>query len=120
MEYALSPATVSSGILHHGSKAGAEIYKTAIAKLATPYSVDGEGLKTFINKLQDRSTTTGWNRIVTPQVNGHSIDLINHYGTIAMDNLKVQCETYIDTQYRDAQNSTVYFIGERGDLRSSI
>ena len=63
--YALSPATVSSEILDYGSKAGVDIYKTDITKLATPHSVDGEGLKTFLNELQDRITTTGWDYIVT-------------------------------------------------------
>ena len=89
-------------ILDYISKAGADIYKTAIEKLDTSYSLDYEGLNTFLNELQDRSTTTGWNHIVTPQVSGDSIDLINHYGTITMEILKVQCEGYIDTQYRDA------------------
>ena len=65
--YTPSPVTVSSGILNYWSKAGVYIYKSTIAKLDTPYSVDGEGLEPFINELQDRrSITTGWDRIVTP------------------------------------------------------
>ena len=104
--FALSPATVDSGILNYATKTGSDIYKTAIAKLSTQYSVNGEGLKTFINELQDRSTSSGWTSIVHPiDSKGDKIDLINRYGTITMDEVKTNCNIYIDTQSRDAQNS---------------
>ena len=64
--FALSPATIDSGILNYTTKTGSDTYKTAICKLSTQYYVNGEGLKTFINKLQDRSTSSGWTSIIHP------------------------------------------------------
>ena len=104
--FALSPAIVDSSILNYATNAGSDIYKTAIAKLFTQYYVNGEGLKTFINELQDMSTSSGWTSIVHPaDSKGDKIDLINCYGTITMDELKTHCNTYIDTQSHDDQHS---------------
>ena len=103
--FALSPATVDTGLIDYRTSEGSSIYKTTVSPLDTKYAVDGEDLKTFINELQDRSTASRWHTILNPVIKVKSIDLLQLYGTISLDDLKTSCKSYIDQQTRDAQNS---------------
>ena len=93
--FALSPATVDAGLIDYRTKEDSSIYKTAVSPLDTKYAVDGEGPKTFINTLQDRATVYGWHTILNPVIKGKSIDLLQLYGTISLDDLRTNCQSYI-------------------------
>ena len=42
---------------------------------------------------------------LNPVIKGKSIDLLQLYSTISLDNLKANCKSYIDQQTHDVQNS---------------
>ena len=104
--FALSPATVNSGIIYFSTKEGTYLYITTIASLDTTYSVDGEEVKTFINELQHRVTSAGWDKIFTTVVGSDPVDLRRLYVAISFKYLKTHCDAYINTQSHDDHTST--------------
>ena len=110
VRFALSPVLVDTEQpLDYGSAAGAKNYKSSTAPLPVTFDMEPESIFTFNDVLRDRCVSAAWSTaqadILTIPVEGRSLDLIESYGEITLQQVRSHFATYIGQQSRRSQHS---------------
>ena len=110
--FALTPALATWGIIDYSSRAGEKIYSSATKELDSKrYDSEAQGLMTFLELLEERAANFGWDSsiMMIPDYNGNPVSLLSGYGTITLAQIRAHEESYIFTQSRNAQDSSLLY-----------
>ena len=110
--FALSPALANRDILDYNSVAGAKVYRGAIAPIAIEFDCKSENLQLFLDQVRDRSTTHNWNNILLVPKGGDledPKDLIESYGEVSYEDVRLSVMQYVNTESREAQDSVMLY-----------
>ena len=120
--FATTPGThAAADIIDYKSKTGMELYKQGISSLYgndDKFTLENAKAPGFIREVKARVENMGWNNIdqgiVTYQVDGDDIDLIENYGLISMQEIQDQSKPWYEhdgakATSRAAQNNTLMF-----------
>lgn len=109
--FARSPALAQTDLLDYTTAAGAKIFSKATEALPTTFSLAQPNVKVLINELRTRTGTYGWkdqmniNVTATGAATQSSQSILSKHGSITMDQVKDNSNTYIDTNVRSTQNN---------------
>lgn len=114
VQFALTPARVTSAVLDYNSTIATKIYKGAVQPLSTEFDVDAEGLNIFLAALYSKAREYGWDTIleVPRDIDAPMEDLVNvltNYGEFTHQHLRDFATTYVATQTRAAQDSVMLY-----------
>jgi hypothetical protein len=109
--FALSPGTAigrgSHNLIDYSSKAGAEVAKTATAKLSVEHDLDREHLNGFLEALRSRAIQQGWyESIFRVMQGGQEMNIIESYGTLTRQSIDAAARLHIFADNRRTQDST--------------
>lgn len=120
--FALNPAQALAGVMDMGNPDDKKLYYKGVAPLMRSedlYECEANSMMSFLSTLQDRATMYGWNDPnngilqipVDPAVLVPVTDnLIASYGIIKLPRIRAFEETYIATQVRAAQATTMLYM----------
>ena len=120
--FALTPALAQTGIIDFSSGTGIKLRKTITAPLTTLYDGSSNLLAQFLDEVNRRATTCGWDANLLlisdqkqPPQNHH---LITAHRCLTLDNVRAHATQYIGQQSRTAQDSFMMFEFLRDSLTS--
>ena len=107
--FALTPSLVNmTQPIDFSTSEGAKLNKTAVSALPFMFDVESGSINTFNEILMDRCITCGWNNgradILTIPVDGENRNLIEDYGNISIDDIRIHCQGYVLNHTRQAQH----------------
>lgn len=112
--FAMTPGQLKvEEVIDYSDKVGLSLWKAAIEALPTKFDMKASGTATFVEGMKAKAQEFGWSqgsKQITTFENdaGAKIDLIEQYGQITPDKLKVECERFItgvDKETRARQNN---------------
>lgn len=122
MPFALTPADAKQGIIDFSKRSGERYYDRATRQLAIDdelFDVETEDLHGFVNAVGERAEEFGWLQIGAGilqipddplhPVEGTPTNLITNYGEISMTDLRAWENTYITTNTRAAQDTSMLY-----------
>lgn len=101
--FALTPSKAIQGIIDYSTKFGAAIWNNNTKPLSEKYNLDPKTLSGFLALVKERVEVAGWD--MTIDVNGTTIDVLTHYGTVSTEQVKQAGLLVTAGQDRAAQNS---------------
>jgi hypothetical protein len=108
--FSLTPALNNTRPVDYSTSAGMKIYKSAIEKLNHMFDGEVGNLRLFLQALQQRSDSFGWDGILTvPDNDGIGRNLLSEYGRVTMENVTAHAMTYVHSATRSGQNSAQLF-----------
>lgn len=120
--FAATPGTHNvTNIIDYSSRTGTALYQDGTKSLYDEdekFDLQAAKATSFIKKMQARAQKMGWDDstqgILTYQVDGQDIDLLEHYGRIEMSIIRDQSKPWYETtgakkQQRAAQNNAMMF-----------
>jgi hypothetical protein len=103
---ALSPALASYLLLDYRTGEGIKIYGKSMAPLDVLFNGDSGGLCLFLSKVQQRATQFGWTAILQINQAAQVYNLIESYGQVTIESVKLQAMAIEAASSRDTQNSS--------------
>jgi len=104
--FALSPGRVNAAaFVDYSTSDGAKIFNKATSPLDYIFDVEEGSVQSFIETLMDRATMFGWDEPDASVITINEVNLLTEHGTLSVDEVREEVETYIDTETRRAQNS---------------
>jgi hypothetical protein len=103
--FALSPALTSNLLLDYRTGEGIKIYGKAAAPLDVLFNGDSGGLRLFLSKVQQRATQFGWTTILQINKAAQVYNLIENYGQVTIESVRLQAMAIEAANSRDTQNS---------------
>ena len=114
--FALSPANAIVGLLNFAKSEHHNIYKSGIKAVSdTAYDCEADGLFQFLREIKDRSVKMGWmegilNIDIAEDGDEEELsNLIENYGTLALEQVASWERTYIAMQNRAAQDTYMLY-----------
>lgn len=113
-KFAITPEMVDTEVtIDYATPEGVKIFREEVKPLtSTGYNLSSEGLLAFLTKVKNRAVCQGWQSILSvPEAadvlpNEGRRDLIDHYGDVDIDQVRVHAQTYMGKETREAQNAT--------------
>lgn len=110
VQFALTPALINPDRpIDYSTSNGAKIFKSSTASLPIKFDLEPKSINTFNEVLKDRCTNAAWdnpgNSIINMQVGGRTLNIIEHYGEISLEEVRRECETYVRLPTRRSQHS---------------
>ena len=110
VQFALTPALINPDRpIDYSTASGAKIFKSSTASLPIKFDLEPKSINTFNEVLKDRCTSAAWDNpgssIITIQVGVRTLNVIDHYGEISLDEVRRECATYVTLQTRKSQHS---------------
>ena len=88
VNFSLTPTATTNTIIYYFSKQGVDINIIVTVVLQASFSVVGEELLTFTEKVENRSTAYDWDATNDPvSYNGGILHLINQFVLLSLDDL---------------------------------
>ena len=111
--FTLTPATSEAGLLDYAQTAHVKLYKAATEPLDTRFDGENAKLAAWLDLLEERATAMGWGAILSIPTPAGSRNLLAHYGSITLDQVRAHANTYIGQTAgalgRRAQNSVMLY-----------
>jgi hypothetical protein len=116
--FALAPAQAIEGPLDYSLSEHHMIYKSGIRPVSDDsFSCDADKLFQFLREVQDRAIDVGWmdgilNINMNPEEDGGNAEeenLLENYGTVALEQVLASEKTYIAEQERKAQDTYMLY-----------
>jgi hypothetical protein len=108
VQFALAPALVDNDVIDYSTAAGAKLYAKATEPLKDLYDGNEVDLSLFLQQVKTRSEVFGWTHIlaVPPDIANpdETMDLIQLYGELSLEQVRAFALTYINNQARVAQD----------------
>ena len=110
VQFALTPALVNPDRpIDYSSASGAKIFKSSTSSLPIKFDLEPKSINTFNEVLKDRCTSAAWdnpgNSIISIQIGFRTLNMIDHYGEITLDDVRRECATYVRLPTRRSQHS---------------
>lgn len=87
-----------------------KLFSKAVLGIEKKFDMKPEGLKSFIENIRVRAKTYHWVDLFVITVGtNQTVNLLDQYGTISMDQCRVDAATYVKTETRKAQNSQMLY-----------
>jgi hypothetical protein len=113
--FALNPAEAYEGPIDYKTNRGRKMYETATSKLHEElYDCEAAGMYGFLKNVGERAHEQGWSHpdsgilniptVIEDYFQGHS-NLLERYGEIEIDHIRMFETTYIKTSHRAAQDT---------------
>jgi hypothetical protein len=106
--FALAPALLDNNIIDYSTAAGVKLYGKATEPLKDLYDGNEADLGLFLQQVKTRAEVFGWNHVlaVPPDLANpdETLDLIQHYGELTLEQVRAFAETYVNNQSRAAQD----------------
>jgi hypothetical protein len=106
--FALAPALLGNNIIDYSTAAGVKLYGKATERLKDLYDGNEADLGLFLQQVKTRADVFGWNHVlaVPPDLANpdETLDLIQHYGELTLEQVRAFAETYVNNQSRAAQD----------------
>ena len=103
--FALSPAAVDNKIIDYSTTEGMKLYSKAIVPLSIQFSLEASKLNSFLQLFRARADSANWWPMLTFFQDGQIYNLVDHYGILKRDTIKIKGQSYTGRPSRDAQNS---------------
>ena len=117
--FALTPAVAIDGIVDYTTSEGRKLYNSASYKLEEElYDCKPDGLYQFLQSLSTRAQEFGWDNIpngilMVPSDSDNMLsegeNLIDNYGKISLEDIRIYEESYLTLPCRPAQDSFMLF-----------
>ena len=118
--FARTPAQAATGIIDYSTRAGERLYQSATAKMDDDrYDGSAEGLFAFLGLVKERARKFGWDRgimMIPDPAGGNPRYLLDHYGSIAMADIRAHERGYINQPNRNAQDTYLLYEGLMNSL----
>jgi hypothetical protein len=115
VRFALSPATYSNEMLDYSKVNDIKLYAKAILALDESFDMRPKHLKLFLEELSIRAGAYGWNDVLDiPKDPDNPLadldNLITSYGTITVVSVRKHATTYVTSNNRAAQDSSMMYL----------
>ena len=104
--FARTPAQANVGIVNYGSSEGMKIYNAVVAALSTKYSGNSSEMHIFLNNVNERGRSFGWQNILNVPKDGGTRNLVDQYGLVTLEDIRAHALIYKNALARDAQNAS--------------
>ena len=104
--FALTPAQANPGYLDYSTTNHVKLYYKAIAPLTEKFDLAPANLRGFIQAFADKAIEMNWGATLTVPVGNGQQDLVKHYGSVTIEQVRVHATTYLQGHTRNAQNSS--------------
>jgi hypothetical protein len=104
--FALSPALATNATINYLTGEGMKMYGKAAAPLDVPFSGDAALLRLFLSKVRQRVTQSGWTGILQVMQNGAQMSLIENYGQLTLESIRLQAASLEASNDRSTLNSS--------------
>ena len=101
--FALTPSKAIQGTINYSTKFGATIWNNNTKPLSEKYNLDPKTSSGFLSLVKERVEVARWD--MTIDVNGTTIDVLTHYGTVSTEQVKQAGLLVTAGHDRAAQNS---------------
>jgi hypothetical protein len=108
--FALTPAKVSNDWLDYSDTAVSKQFYKAVAPLSPKFDLSSGAMLGFIQALSNRARAANWETTLTVPVDGKPHNLVKHYGSVTLENVKTHALTYVGKSNRNAQNSVQIYM----------
>ena len=111
--FARTPAQAATGVIDYNSRMGERLYQSATTKVDEDrYDGSAEGLFPILGLIQERARKFGWDQriMMIPSNDGNNPKyLLDHYGSISIEEKREYERGYISTHTRDAQDTYLLY-----------
>jgi hypothetical protein len=114
--FALTPALYNTRVIDYSTQSGIKIFNKSVEKLQdTPFDIDADGLHSFLNAVQERADSFGWEHILmVPKdilfPDEDHTSLTRNFGELSMEQVRDHALTYMHNQCRAAQDSHALYL----------
>jgi len=120
VQFALSPAQATLGIIDFTTSDGKKIFAAATKPLETKYDGSTENLAIFIKDVQHHVEREGWNQLVTisdqQPVNPTNRNLLSEHRQLTLENVRASAQVYVVANDRAKQDSYMFYTFLRDSL----
>ena len=102
--FARAPALANQGILDYNNKNNSYIFKEATKALPTIFKLNEPNVHVLLDELKTRAQTFGWDRVLTVDVQGTPINVLDGHGRMTIQHCQAHADTYVNANQHDAQN----------------
>jgi hypothetical protein len=96
-------------VLDYTDVGSIKLYYRAVEAMDPLFDVEPAGLKLFLENVRKKSVSFNWMMTLNVNVNGQTLNLIDHYGAITLPDVRTHALTYNGQHVRNAQNSLQIF-----------
>lgn len=108
VQFTLAPALVDNDVIDYSTAAGAKLYAKAMEPLKDLYDGNEADVGLFLQQVKTQSKVFGWTHILAVPLDianpDETMNLIQHYGELNLEQVRVFVQTYINNQARAAQD----------------
>jgi hypothetical protein len=106
--FALAPSLINIDVIDYSTAAGVKLHGKATESLKDLYDRNEADLGLFLQQVKTRAEVFGWNHVlaVPPDVADpdETLDLIQHYGELTLEQVRAFAETYVNNKSRAVQD----------------
>jgi hypothetical protein len=121
--FALTPARANQDVIDLTKTNGIKLYKAITTPLDIKFDGSSNKLLQFLDNVGQKASNYGWNDALLSisnqdAINPQNHNLLRHHRMLSLENVRAHASTYVQTQTRLAQDSSMMYEFLRDSLTS--